>query len=137
MTYQYGALFQHNTVEGGFGRYHFGTDSSDSIRRRDLGNILKMIPRDAKVVSSENIVPQISNRPNAYTLRVGTFDADYIVFRLPCSHDEGKHVVRALTRGTHGVVIQSGEFALAKRGYSTEKNDDYIARLGGRHHDED
>ena len=132
-SYQYGALMQHNTTEGGFGRYHFGIDMADLDRRHDLGVILRMIPRDAKVVAAENIVPQLSNRPDAYTLRIGAFDADYIVFHLPCSRDEGKHVARALERGTHGVVIQSGEFALAKRGHSTEKNEEYIARLGGRH----
>jgi uncharacterized membrane protein len=136
-TYQYGALLQHNTTEGGFGRYHFGIDMADLTRRRDLGVILRMIPRDAKVVSAENIVPQLSNRPNAYTLRIGVFDADYIVFHLPCSRDEGKNVAKALQNGTHGIVLASGEFALAKRGYSTDKNDEYIARLGGRHHDDE
>lgn len=136
-TYQYGALLQHNTVEGGFGRYHFGSDTSDRARRHDLGVLLKMIPRNAKVVSSENIVPQLSNRADAYTLRIGAFDAEYFLFRLPCSRDEGKHVVRALAAGTHGVVKQSGEFVLAKRGHSIEKNDEYISRLGGRRHDED
>jgi uncharacterized membrane protein len=136
-TYQYGALLQHNTTEGGFGRYHFGTDGSDLERRQNLGKILKLVPPNAKVVSSENIVPQLSNRTDAYTLRTGAYDADYIIFRLPCSRDEGKHVVRALVSGTHGIVLQSGEFGLAKRGHSTEKNEEYISKLGGRRHDED
>lgn len=135
MTYQYGALLQQHTVIGGFGRYHFGVDSDDIKRRKDVGKLLDQIPRTAKVVASENVVPQIANRVDVYTLRISVFDADYIVFRCPNSGDEAEHVVRSLESGAFGVVMESGEYVLAKRGYLTEKNEMYIGRLGGRRHD--
>jgi uncharacterized membrane protein len=137
VSHQYGALLQHNTTVGGFGRFHFGSDDSDFKRRRDLGKITAMVPPKAKVVATENVVPQLANRPDAYTLRVGVFDADYIIFRLPTSGDERRNVVRVLGDGQFGIVIESGEFVLAKRGASTERNEQFIARMGGRHHVDD
>jgi uncharacterized membrane protein len=137
VTHQYGALLQHNTTIGGFGRYHFGSDDSDFKRRRDLGKIIAMVPPKAKVVATENVVPQLANRPDAYTLRIGIFDADYIIFRLPTSGDERRNVVRVLDDGQFGIVIESGEFVLAKRGASTEQNESFIDRMGGRHHVDD
>jgi len=131
MSHQYGALFQQNTVVGGFGRYHFGIQGEDLKRRKDLAAVLGPIPRHAKVVSSENIVPQIANRVDAYTLRIGVFDAEYIVFRCPNSGEEGRNIARALDSGSFGVVLESGEFVMAKRGYPTGKNATYIARVGG------
>lgn len=136
-SYQYGALLQNNTVIGGFGRYHFGIDEGDLLRRKNLGKVLAMVPPNAKVVSAENIVPQIANRADSYTLRMGVYDADYIVFVVHSGGAERRHVVEALDRGTHGVVIESGEFAMAKRGASTADNERYIARMGGRHHVDD
>ncbi|HEY5956173.1 MAG TPA: DUF2079 domain-containing protein [Polyangiaceae bacterium] len=133
-SYQYGAVFQHENTNGGFGRYHFGSDSSDYKRRAELAVLMRMIPPRAKVVASENIVPQLSNRPDAYTLRIGVFDAEYILFRLPAPQHEREHVLEGLENDTFGVVEASGEFVLAKRGYSTEKNDQFISRMGGNRH---
>lgn len=133
-SYQYGAILQNEITNGGFGRYHFGTDASDLKRRAELRVLLDQLPPRAKVVASENIVPQVSNRPDAYTLRIAVFDAEYILFRLPAPGHERENVLEALENDSFGVVEQSGEFVLAKRGYSTEKNDPIIIRLGGARH---
>lgn len=133
-SYQYGAVLQHEITMGGFGRYHFGTDASDRKRRDDLAVLLKMIPPRAKVVASENIVPQLSNRPDAYTLRIAVFDADYILFRLPAPPHEREHVLEVIENDSFGIVEASGEFVLAKRGHATDKNAQFITRLGGFRH---
>lgn len=133
-SYRYGAMFQRDLTMGGFGRYHFGTDASDLKRRADLSVLVKKVPPLAKVVASENIVPQLSNRPDAYTLRIAVFDADYILFRLPAPPHEREHVLEALENDAFGIMAASGEFVLAKRGHSTEKNAQYISRLGGFRH---
>lgn len=133
-SYQYGAMFQNDNSMGGFGRYHFGSDASDYRRRAELRELTAMVPPKAKVAASENIVPQVSNRPDAYTLRIAVFDADYILFRLPSPSHERENVLEELERDTFGILAQRGEFVLAKRGHSTEKNDSIITRLGGSRH---
>ncbi len=133
-SYQYGALFQHEITMGGFGRYHFGSDASDYKRRADLAVLVRKVPPMAKVVASENIVPQLSNRPDAYTLRIAVFDADYILFRMPAPPYEREHVLEVLQKDTFGIVAESGEFVLAKRGHSIDKNAQFISRMGGYRH---
>ena len=85
----------------------------------------------AKVAACENVVPQLSNRPNAYTLRLSVYDADYILFRLPAPQFERENVLEALQKRSFGIVQESGEFVLAQRGHSTAGNLRIILRLGG------
>ena len=128
-SYQLGALIQHNAARGGFGVYHFGTTSEDRERRRTLYELLAMVPRKAKIVSSENIVPQVSNRAFAYTLRMGIADADYLLFSLPVGGDERAKILEVLPDGAFGVVAERGQYVLAKRGHSTDLNSGVLSRV--------
>ncbi len=128
-SYQLGALLQHNAARGGFGTYHFGTTSEDVERRRTLYELLAMVPRKAKIVSSENIVPQVSNRAFAYTLRMGIADADYLLFSLPVGGDERAKIMEVLPDGAFGVVAERGQYVLAKRGYPTDLNAGVLSRM--------
>lgn len=131
-SYQFGALIQNNATRGGFGIYHFGTTAEDWQRRRNVNELLAMVPRDAKIVSSENIVPQVSNRKYAYTLRLGIADADYLMFSIPPGGDERPKVMEVLPPGTFGVVAERGPYVLAKRGHPTDLNADVLAKMGSR-----
>ena len=131
VSYQYGALLQHNTAWGGFGPYHFGTDAADLMRRVNLQKLLPLVPPMAKVAACENVVPQLSNRPDAYTLRLSIYDADYVLFRIPSPPFERENVLEVLQTRKFGVVKESGEFVLAKRGHPTSENLRVIIRLGG------
>jgi hypothetical protein len=128
-SHQLGAVLQHNATRGGFGVYHFGTSHDDVERRRTLYELLAMVPKKAKVVSSENIVPQISNRAFSYTLRLGVSDADYLLFSLPIGGEERSHVLEVLPDGTFGVMAERGQFVLAKRGYPTDLNAGTLSRI--------
>ena len=128
-SYQLGALLQHNAARGGFGVYHFGTTLEDRERRRTLYELLAMVPPKAKIVSSENIVPQVSNRAFAYTLRMGIADADYLLFSLPAGGDERAKILEVLPDGTFGVVAERGQYVLAKRGHPTELNSGVLSRV--------
>jgi uncharacterized membrane protein len=128
-SYQLGGLLQHNATRGGFGVYHFGTSAEDVVRRRSVSELLAMVPRKAKIVSSENIVPQTSNRAFAYTLRMGIADADYLLFSVPPGGEERAKVAEVLPSGTFGVVAERGEFVLAKRGHPTDLNAGVLARM--------
>ena len=69
-TSQYGAFVQQEYVKGGFGYYHFNVTAADAARHKSLYELIKLVPPRAKIVASENIVPHVSNRPDAYTLRM-------------------------------------------------------------------
>ena len=128
-SYQLGAILQHNATRGGFGVYHFGTTSEDRERRRNLYELLALVPKDAKIVSSENIVPQISNRAFSYTLRMGIADADYLLFNIPPGGDERTKVLEVLPEGTFGVVAERGQYVLAKRGHASDLNAGVVSRI--------
>lgn len=129
-SHQFGAVMQQHTARGGFGPYRFDLKPEDKLRHDRLYKLIAMVPPAAKIVSSENIVPHVSQRPNSYTMRTGIFDAEWMLAWMPPRGDERAPVVSAIKSGTFGVVAESGEFMLAKRGYSTEKNAKVIAKYG-------
>ncbi len=128
-TYQYGAVLQQHTVRGGFGVYDFDTTPDELAQRAQLAELLRMLPRKATVAGSENLVPQFSNRAEAYTLRTGNFGAEYLLFTLPLRSDERPYVFDPVKNGEYGLVAMSGPFALARRGHSTALNGAVIPRM--------
>jgi uncharacterized membrane protein len=129
-TSQYGAFVQQEYVRGGFGYYHFKVTPTDAVRRKALYELIKMVPPRAKIVASENIVPQVSNRPDAYTLRMGLYDAEYLLFEAPRSGEEGTFIRNAFASGEFGVVAFKDPFVLAKKGYSRTLNESLRYRIG-------
>jgi uncharacterized membrane protein len=127
-SYLYGAVLQRETARGGFDRFHFGTTDADLARRASLDALLAQIPPDARVTASEHLVPHVSGRENAYTLRFGLYDADYMLLLLPLRGDEREPTGKALREAGFGVVDDRGELVLAKRGEGTEKNASVLAR---------
>ncbi len=127
-SYQYGAIFQQNTVRGGFGPYKFGTSEEDRANYRKVLDLIAKVPPTAKICSSENLVPHVSSRADAYTLRVGVFDAQYLLFSLPISGEEATNLRPAL-QGDFGVMQISGTYALAKRGYPKNLNPGVLSRV--------
>jgi uncharacterized membrane protein len=128
-TYQYGAVMQQHTVRGGFGVYDFDTTPDELAQRAQLAELLRLLPRKATVAGSENLVPQFSNRAEAYTLRTGNFGAEYLLFTLPLRSDERPYVFDPVKNGEYGLVAMSGPFALARRGHSTALNGAVIPRM--------
>jgi uncharacterized membrane protein len=129
-SHQYGAVLQRNTVRAGFDRFRFGTTDEDRRRREELQALIATIPPRAKVAGSETVVPHVSSRPDAYTLRLGTYDAEYLLFSLEvATAGEPQRIVEALGSGEFGVVRAGPHFALARRGYDTTANGPLVARL--------
>lgn len=131
VSYNFGALLQQNTAWGGFGPYRFGTNSEDLDRRKAIAAARAVVPRDARVAASEQLVPQFSNRDHAYTLRMGVFDADYIIFSLALgTSGERPHVDDALRSRKFGVALVQYPLAVLKRGHETSGNADLLKRIG-------
>jgi uncharacterized membrane protein len=127
-SYQYGAIFQQNTARGGFGPYNFTTTAEDRANYQKVLALIAKVPPNAKISSSENLVPHVSSRADSYTARVGVFDADYLLFSLPCTGEEAANFRPALA-GAFGVVEVREPYVLAKRGYSKQLNSSVMARV--------
>jgi uncharacterized membrane protein len=128
-SYLYGAVLQRETARGGFDRFRFVTDTADLRRRAALEALIAEIPPDARVSASEHLVPHVSGREDAYTLRFGVYDADYMLFQLPARGDEREPTAKALGAGTFGVVDDRGEIVLARRGEPATRNASVLARV--------
>jgi uncharacterized membrane protein len=128
-SYQFGAIFQQHTIRGGFGVYTFGTTPTDLEHRKAIRALIDQIPPRAKVVASETIVPQLSNRPDAYTLRIWVADAEVLLFTLPAWDAEKTNALILLQNNSFGVVDVREPYVLAKKGAPTTRNAEIIARL--------
>ncbi len=131
LSYQYGAVFQKTNSWGGPIKYTFGVDADGRRRHQAAERLVKLLPPRAKVSGSGFTTPFISNRPDAYNMTLGIYDAEYIFFPSEASDfivDERATVTRLLNSGEFGVVAVEPPFALAKRGQATEKNAALVAR---------
>jgi uncharacterized membrane protein len=130
-SYQFGLVFQQNTSWGGFSPFHVGVSAADRARHADLYALIDQIPPSASVAASETLVAQISSRKNAYTLRIGYFDADYILCRLPAGGEDRTNLLAALRTGRYGLQAQRGEFFLARRGAPSSTMELILRQVGG------
>jgi uncharacterized membrane protein len=129
-SYQLGIVLQRNTAWGGFSPFHVGVTDSDRARHADLYSLIKLIPQDASVAASENIVAQISSRKNAYSLRIGFNEADYLLVRLPSGGDDRGHLIDALRSGLYGKEAEKGEFVLFRKGLKADSAAPFLRQLG-------
>jgi uncharacterized membrane protein len=130
-SYQFGAVFQQTNSWGGPIKYVFGVNDEGHRRHTAAERLVKLIPPRAKVSGSGFTTPFFSNRPDAYNMTLGIFDATYIFFPSEASDfivDERSTVTRLLKEGEFGVVAIEPPFVLAKRGHATDLNDGLIAR---------
>jgi uncharacterized membrane protein len=131
LSYQYGAIFQKTNSWGGPIKYAFGIDAEGRRRHQAAERLVKLLPPRAKVSGSGFTTPFISNRPDAYNMTLGIYDAEYIFFPSEASDfivDERATVTKLLNSGDFGVVAVEPPFALAKRGHATDKNAALVAR---------
>jgi len=124
---RYGAIFQTETLRGAFDPVRVEVTSEDRKNHQDFMELAKQVPPSAKLVASEWLVSHVSNRRDAYTLRFGILDAEYLLFWThpeKLRSDEKPLLKRALLGkdATFGVIEKRGIFVLAKRGHDVEKN---------------
>jgi len=133
-SYQHGAILQHNTARGGFASFKFERTEKDIERYQQLMALCGLIPPEAKVAGTERVLAHVSNRPDAYTIRaVGIQDAEYILFPFHIGGVDTKHIHPVLLDGSFGVVDVAGDFILAKRGHSAERNAEVLERVRKPH----
>lgn len=128
-SYAYGAIFQHHTFIGGFGKIEFQMSPEDRTRWAALQKILAMIPPDASVAASENLNPHIAARLNAYTLRFAHGDADYLLLRRGDLYTPAT-VKQAFDRHPYGLIASDAGIYLFKRDITTPGTDVARRELG-------
>lgn len=129
-SYQHGGVLQHNTARGGFWKFQFARTEADVVRYDDLHSLIAMIPPKAKVAGTEFVLPQVSNRPDAYTVRsVGIRDAEYILFPRSIKGEDVNRIRPLLENKKFGVVAEAGEFVLAKLGHPADKNEALLKHI--------
>lgn len=125
LTYNYGAFpRRENSLKGGYHTISFTYDKAERQRYRDLRELIRSLPPDASVSTTEAVGPHVSARVRIYSMRWGTFNADYLLawgndLRLGNTKQNLKN---ALGGNRYGVFKRVGEFALFKRGFDTSGN---------------
>jgi len=135
VSYQLGAIFQHHTIRAGFAVFQFDTSPQDRTNLAALERIAQKLPPQASVAASDNLLPHVSNRPQAYTLHFGIYDAQYLLVwtgRARNGDQEMQKILPALTSGTYGVVGVEEPFVLARRGEPPVMNNQFLERWGER-----
>lgn len=124
LSYNYGAFPRRNTLRGGYFPVDFDFTRHDRERLDQLYQLIRMIPKDASVATTENVGPHVSSRQWMFSIREGAHGADWVLGgagETKLDHTE-ENLRKVIRDGQYGVVKRIGEFALLKKGYDTSGN---------------
>jgi len=130
LSYNYGAFARREgSFKAGFNRIEFTFSDAERKRYGELMEIIKDIPPDAPIAATEKVGPHVSSRLLIFTMRNGPQTGDFILassreLKLSKTRPTLKE---ALETGRYGVLRRVGDFALMKKGHSTEGNAQLIA----------
>jgi uncharacterized membrane protein len=130
-SYVFGAILQHETFVGGFSRVFFSLSPSEEQRYRDLASLAKRIPPNVSVAATETVIPHVSTRLDAYTLKLTAHDADYIfVYRHHLDSDTKRRIKDALKEHPYGLVASQGDFTLLAKDAQSPDTERTLKKLG-------
>jgi uncharacterized membrane protein len=116
-SYVFGAILQRETFVGGFNKVQFTATPEERQRYRDLKKILANVPPRASIAATEPDVPHISNRPNAYSLKITTGRAEYLlVHRHRLNEESRRHIEETLPVQPYDLAAREGNYLLFRRG---------------------
>lgn len=125
LSFNYGAFAaRENSFKGGFHKVEFTYSQAEAERYQRLMELIKDVPKNAEVAATEKVGPHLSSRRVLHTMRTGPHGSEWIVASSrELKLSKTKVSLRAvLDNNQYGVVKRSGDFALFKRGYSTDGN---------------
>lgn len=130
-SYVYGAILQHDTFIGGFSRVFFTISEGERKRSDDLDKITKLIPPQATVAATEQEIPHVSTRLDAYTLKITAGNPQYIlVHRLHVDNEAKQQIRSALHYDHYGLLKRQGDFYLFRKGMDSPDTDAALRALG-------
>jgi len=131
-SFQHGAIFQRHTFRGGFQLVRFELTQQDRKRHKQLYELIAMIPPKASVAATEWEASHVSSRPECYTMRFFTYNAEYLLVNL----DEASwgtsraNLLAALGTRKYGFIASRGRFALWGRGAKHDKDAEGARLIG-------
>jgi uncharacterized membrane protein len=134
LSYNHGAIFQHNSFRGGFGGVKFRSSPEDKRNLNDLYALIALIPKTASVAATEHEAPHVSNREDCFTMRFGYDDADYLLVATAEARGgrSREEMEKALKTGQYGFVKAIGGFALWGKGRPHDRDAEGASVLGLR-----
>lgn len=130
-SYVFGAILQHETFVGGFSRVSFALSPMEEQRYKDLRALVARIPRDVSVAATETVIPHVSNRLDAYTLKITAGEADYLLlYRHHLDHGVKERIKDALKAHPYGLVEKRGDFYLFAKDVKAKETDRVLRSLG-------
>ena len=131
-SYNFGAILQHESFTGGFGRVPFEFDDKARNRYEDMRRVVAHIPADASVAATEFMSPHVSTRQFAYIFRNDVGPVEYIfISDNEVSADLRTRLNAKFAKETYGLVAKGkDEFFLFKRGYESPETSAAYRHLG-------
>lgn len=126
----FGAIVKNQDVRGAWDRHRLGLSDFERQRYAQVSSLAKQLPMSDSVVSSERLVPHVSNRRDSFTLRNGLQDATWLFTGNAAAPDERPLIDQALRSGQYGIVAREGEFFIAKKGADPALNRAYLTEMG-------
>lgn len=136
-SYVFGAVLQHETFIGGFGKIEFKITPQEQQRYETLKKMDAMIPRDARVAAAENLVPHVAARTDVFTLKDGVaVDADYVLLGgSSIGWDNSRSAMNTmLTRSKYGLLKGADDLYLFKKDYDSPETKAALAALHLKKH---
>jgi len=128
-TVQFGAIVRNQEARGSWSVHHLGLNDTERERYASVQPLLAHIPKDDSVAASETLVPHISNRADAFSLRLGLQGATWI-FTGGTGWDVERNAILEGLRGDHGIVQRAAEFIVAKKGHPKDLNEQWLRDFG-------
>lgn len=121
-SYVFGAVLQHETFIGGFSKIEFQISPAEQKRYETIKSLNAMIPQDARVAASENLVPHVAARTDVFTLKDGVaVDADYVLLAgASLQQDNSRSAMNSmLARNDYGLLKSADDLYLFKRNHES------------------
>jgi len=135
-SFVFGSILQHNTFVGGFQKLAYAMSPEEVARYNKLLQLVARIPKTASVGATETEAPHVSNRLDAYALRISNGPpkgppAEYMLVRHGMlGSDERRNFVEALTKASYGLLDSGNELYLFKQGHHSSETKSALRRLG-------
>jgi uncharacterized membrane protein len=132
----FGAVLQHNTFVGGFSRVQFTMTKEERARYATLQRMARQIPTSASVAATENEIPHVAARLDAYTLKDNYARADYVLVnreKIGLGRTV-KNLEQMFTRDqdVYGLLDKGQSLYLFKRGHKSAGSEEAFRDLGVR-----
>jgi uncharacterized membrane protein len=134
-SYVFGAVLQHDTFVGGFSKIQFRITPEERQRYETVKQMDAMIPRDATVAASENLVPHVAARTDVFTLKDGVpVDAEYVLLGSGGWDNSRTAMNEMLKRRPYGLLKEANGLYLFKRDHDSPQTKAALSALHLKKH---